>query len=126
MTKVTEGSTLIKEALLADDPRPLWLLTGGGTNTISAALSQVAKQYQNTPRWEAIRKHIIATTHVYIILNQDNTFAEYIKVYWPDLDVVFNRFQFATLADAWRLFTTADDDGTPPLPRYQRVVVTCR
>jgi hypothetical protein len=71
MTKVTEGSTLIKEALLADDPRPLWLLTGGGTNTISAALSQVAKQYQNTPRWEAIRKHIIATTHVYIILNQD-------------------------------------------------------
>ena len=39
MTQVTDGSTLIKEALLADDPRPLWLVTGGGTNTIAAALS---------------------------------------------------------------------------------------
>jgi hypothetical protein len=111
MTKVTDGSTLIKEALLAHDPRPLWLLTGGGTNTISAALSQVAEQYQNTPQWEAIRKHIIATTHVYIILNQDNTFADYIKVYWPDLDVVLNRNQFWTLAYPWRLLTTADEQN---------------
>jgi hypothetical protein len=111
MTKVTDGSTLIKQALLADDPRPLWLLTGGGTNTISAALSQVAKQYQNTPQWEAIRKHIIATTHVYIILNQDNTFADYIKVYWPDLDVVLNRTQFWTLAYGWPLFATADEQN---------------
>jgi Protein of unknown function (DUF1593) len=49
MTKVREGSTLMKQALLADDPRLLWLVTGGGTNTISAALSQVAEQYQNAP-----------------------------------------------------------------------------
>jgi hypothetical protein len=111
MTKVTEGSTLMKQALLADDPRPLWLVTGGGTNTISAALSPVAKQYQNTPRWEAIRKHIIATTHVYIILNQDNTFVDYIKVYWPDLDVVLNRNQFWSFAYPWRIFTTADEQN---------------
>jgi hypothetical protein len=111
MAKITEGSTLIKEALLTDDPRPLWLLTGAGTNTIAAALSQVAQQYQNTPRWEAIRKHIIVTRHVYIILNQDNTFRDYIKVYWPDLDVVLNRYQFATLAYPWRYFTTPDEQN---------------
>jgi hypothetical protein len=71
MTQVTDGSTLIKEALLADDPRPLWLITGGGTNTIAAALSQATQQYQNTPRWPQIRKHIIDTAHVYMILDQD-------------------------------------------------------
>jgi hypothetical protein len=98
-----------KNALLADDPRPLWLVTGGGTNTICAALSQLAQQYQNTPRWDAIRKHVIANTHVYIILNQDNTFADYIKVYWPDLDVVLNRFQFAVLAYGWNDFTTTGE-----------------
>jgi hypothetical protein len=106
MTMVTEGSTFIKNALLADDPRPLWLVTGGGTNTICAALSQLAQEYQGSARWEAIRKHIIANTHVYIILNQDNTFQDYIKVYWPDLDVVLNRNQFWTLAYPWKLFTT--------------------
>lgn len=109
MTKVTEGSTFIKNALLADDPRPLWLVTGGGTNTICAALSQLAQQYQNTPRWDAIRKHVIANTHVYIILNQDNTFGDYLKVYWPDLDVVLNRFQFAVLAYGWKEFATTSE-----------------
>ena len=108
MTKVTEGSTWIKNALLKDDPRPLWLVTGGGTNTICAALNQLTQEYQNTPRWYAIRRHIIATTHVYIILNQDNTFQDYIKVYWPDLDVVLNRNQFWSFAYPWRFFLTPD------------------
>jgi len=111
MTKVTEGSTWIKNALLADDPRPLWLVTGGGANTICAALSQLANEYQNSPRWNAIREHIIANTHVYIILNQDNTFGDYIKVYWPDLDVVLNRNQFWTLAYPWKLFTTTSEQS---------------
>ena len=109
MSKVTEGSTFIKNALLSDDPRPLWLVTGGGTNTICAALSQLAEQYQNTPQWNAIRKHVIATTHIYIILNQDNTFGDYIKVYWPDLNVVLNRNQFWTFAYPWQLFTTPQE-----------------
>jgi hypothetical protein len=108
MTKVTPGSTLIKEALLDDNRRPLWLVTGGGTNTIAAALSQVAQQYENTPQWERIRKHIIATTHVYIILNQDNTLGDYIKVAWPDLDVVLNRAQFWCFAYPWSFLTTPD------------------
>jgi hypothetical protein len=107
MTKVTEGSTFIKNALLSDDPRPLWLVTGGGTNTICAALSQLAQEYQTTPRWDAIRKHVIEKTHVYIILNQDDTFGNYIKAYWPDLDVVLNRFQFFAYAYFWEQFNPA-------------------
>jgi Protein of unknown function (DUF1593) len=106
MTQVTAGSTLIKEALLDRDPRPLWLVTGAGTNTIAAALSQVAQQYQNTPQWFSIRRHIIETTHVYIILNQDNTFGDYIKVAWPDLDVVLNRAQFWAFAYPWFILAT--------------------
>ncbi len=113
MTKVTDGSTLIKEALLADDARPLWLLAGGGTNTIAAALSQVAKQYENTPQWPAIRRHIAATAHIYIILDQDGTLANYLKPNWPDLDVVVNRFQFAGIAYASsrNLLTTPEEQN---------------
>jgi Protein of unknown function (DUF1593) len=121
MTKVTEGSSLIKDALLADDPRPLWLVTGGGTNTICAALSQLTQQYQNSPRWDAIRKHIIANTHIYIILNQDNTFGDYIKVYWPDLDVVLSRFQFAVLAYPWKQFTTTNEQKYLAAPFEARI-----
>lgn len=121
MTMVTEGSTFIKNALLSDDPRPLWLVTGGGTNTICAALSQLAQQYQNSPRWTAIRKHVIANTHVYIILNQDNTFGDYLKVNWPDLDVVLNRNQFWTLAYPWKLFTTPKEQTYMEAPFEARI-----
>jgi hypothetical protein len=111
MTKVTPGSTLIKEALLADDDRPLWLVTGAGTNTICAALSQAAEQFKGSPKWAAIRKHIIATTHVYMILDQDGTFANYIKPNWPDLDVVVSRLQWAGIAYSFgrNLFDTPDE-----------------
>lgn len=97
MTKVTAGSKLIKDQLLADDDRPLWLVTGGGSNTIAAALKQIADQYQNTSEWSAIRAHIIATTHLYLILDQDPTFKDYIQVAWPDLRATVNRTQWLPL-----------------------------
>ena len=94
MTKVTPGSTLIKNALLSNDVRPLWLVTGGGSNTIAAALKQIADEYQNTAQWPTIRAHIIATTHLYLILDQDPTFKDYIRVAWPDLQATLSRFQW--------------------------------
>jgi hypothetical protein len=103
MQKVTDGSTLIKNALLAKENRPLWLVAGGGTNTIAAALDQAKKEYADTLAWPAIRQHIIATTHLYIIADQDNTFAKYIKVEWPDLNVTLSRAQWLGIAyDAGR------------------------
>lgn len=98
MDKVTDGSTLIKTALLANDDRPLWLVTGAGANTIAAALKQIADEYQNTPRWQQIRSHIVATTHLYLILDQDASFKDYIRLFWPDIDATLNRFQFAGIA----------------------------
>ena len=97
MTKVTPGSTLIKDALLAKDDRPLWLITGGGSNTIAAALKQVADEYQNTSQWPAIRAHIVATTHLYLILDQDPSFKDYIRVAWPDLKATLSRFQWVPM-----------------------------
>jgi hypothetical protein len=37
----------------------------------------------------------IVARHVYMILDQNPTFGSYIKVNWPDLDVVVSRFQSA-------------------------------
>ena len=131
MTKVTPGSTLIKEALLADDDRPLWLVTGGGTNTICAALSQAAEQFKGSPKWAAIRNHIIATTHVYMILDQDPTFGNYIKVYWPDLDVVVSRFQWAGIAYSFtrNLFDTPDETSgslSPAVVQIETHIQDCK
>ena len=42
MEEDTDGSELIRERIFADDPRPLYLLAGGGTNTIARAIVTVA------------------------------------------------------------------------------------
>ena len=65
------GSLLIKEELLSDDPRPLFLQMWGGTNTVAAALRSIKAEYENTPEWPEIRQRVINKASLYIILDQD-------------------------------------------------------
>ena len=44
----TIGSNVIKQAILDNDPRTLWLLSWGGMNTIVRALMSIAEDYQAT------------------------------------------------------------------------------
>lgn len=92
------GSLLIKEELLSDDPRPLFLQMWGGTNTVAAALRSIKAEYENTPEWPEIRQRVINKASLYIILDQDVVYKTYIKTNWPDLKVVMNREQFFALA----------------------------
>jgi Protein of unknown function (DUF1593) len=98
MAKDTEGSEFIKQALLDDDPRPLWLQVWGGTNTVAAALRSIQEEYEGTPQWEEIQAKINAKARVYIILDQDATYQQYIRPNWPDLPVIVNRDQFWSVA----------------------------
>lgn len=51
--EATPGSRVIEAAIMGDDPRPLWLLSWGGMNTIVRALMSIAGRWQNTPKWGA-------------------------------------------------------------------------
>lgn len=71
----TEGSNLIKEAILDDDPRKLYIFSWGGVNTVVRALLSIEEEYGKTDEWESIQKKVIDK----IIISgngQDNSWAD--------------------------------------------------
>jgi Protein of unknown function (DUF1593) len=58
MQKDTEGSEFIKQALLDDDPRPVFLQVWGGTNTVAAALRSIEHEHKCTRRWRSVYKRL--------------------------------------------------------------------
>jgi len=95
MGKDTPGSDRIVEVLLDSRPGPVYLQAWGGTNTIARALWKI--QHSHPKRM----KEVSAKAIVYIILDQDKTFREYIQPNWPDLQVLGSFRQFACIAYNW-------------------------
>jgi len=95
MTKVTPGSRRIVEVLLDDKPGPVYLQAWGGTNTIARALKTIAQKHPDQVA-KVTRKAII-----FIILDQDKTFRQYIEPNWPGLQVLGSFRQFACIAYSW-------------------------
>ncbi len=85
MDEDTDGSELIRQRIFADDPRQLYLLAGGGTNTIARALKHIEEEYRDTPEWERIYKQVCEKAVIFMIVTQDNTYRNYIAGAWPDL-----------------------------------------
>ena len=110
----TEGSEFIKQALLDRDPRPIFIGVWGGTNTVAAALRSIEQQYKGTRRWPRIYERVTAKARVNIILDQDETYKDYIDPNWPDLNVNLNRDQFWSVA--YFLFRYQDGDGPRRVP----------
>jgi hypothetical protein len=95
MTKVTPGSQRIVKILLDDKPGPVYLQAWGGTNTIARALKTIAEKHPDQVA-KVTKKAII-----YIILDQDKTFRQYIEPNWPGLQVLGSFRQFACIAYSW-------------------------
>ena len=93
MEKVTEGSEMIKEILLDDKPGPVYVQVWVGTNTLARALKSIEEEYKETPQWQDIHKKVSEKAVVYIILDLDATFQEYILPNWPGIKTIYNRFQ---------------------------------
>src|SRR4051794_5666748 len=88
MAADTPGSDLIKQKMLDDDPRPLWVSVWGGGNTVSRALKSIEDQYKSTPDWPAISKKVASKTIIsFNSTGQDDTYANYIRPNWPDIQV---------------------------------------
>ncbi|TWT84222.1 hypothetical protein CA13_56980 [Planctomycetes bacterium CA13] len=95
MEKVTPGSTQIVEILLQDDPAPVYLQAWGGTNTIARALKTI--QQDHPEAMDRVSQKAI----LYLILDQDKTFREYIEPNWPELQTLGSFGQFAAIAYSW-------------------------
>lgn len=85
MEEVTEGSEFLKEFFLDDDSNPLYVQTWGGTNTTARALKSIEEEYQDSDEWDTIQQKICDKLVLYIILDQDESYGEYIAKNWPEL-----------------------------------------
>lgn len=95
MSEDSPGSDRIVEVLLDDEPGPVYLQAWGGTNTIARALWKIQHEYPGQVE-KVSRKAII-----YIILDQDKTFREYIAPNWPEIQVLGSFWQFGSIAYWW-------------------------
>lgn len=87
MAKDTEGSNLIKELLLDEDKRTIYLQAWGGTNTIARALKSIEETHATTDQWSRIKESVSRKAVILASGFQDNTYAEYIAPNWPALRV---------------------------------------
>lgn len=95
MDKDTPGSDRIVDVLLDAKPGPVYLQAWGGTNTIARALWKI--QHKHPDQINKVSRKAI----IYIILDQDKTFREYIQPNWPELQVLGSFRQFGTIAYRW-------------------------
>lgn len=90
----TEGSDLIKQAILDDDERNLFILSWGGFNTVARALLSIYEEYAQTEEWDSIYQKVC--DKVLISGNgQDFTFEDFIKDKYPDLVLAFGNCGYA-------------------------------
>ena len=95
MDRDTPGSDRIVDVLLDPKPGPIYLQAWGGTNTIARALWKI--QHEHPDRMAEVSQKAI----LFIILDQDKTFREYIQPNWPDLLTLGSFRQFGTIAYRW-------------------------
>jgi len=86
ISKDSPGSDLIKSLMLDNKPGPLYITAWGGQSTIARALKSIQEQYEYTTEWEAVKKKISRKVVLLPSGDQDDTYANYIKPNWPDID----------------------------------------
>lgn len=101
MDEVTEGSEFLKELFLDEDERTLYVQTWGGTNTTARALKSIEEQYKGTEQWDAVYRKVTEKLVLFIILDQDESYAQYIRNHWKDITVIKDVSDFWHFAYAW-------------------------
>ena len=110
MEEVTDGSEFLKALFLDDDPRTLYVQTWGGTNTTARALKSIEEEYADTEQWAEIQDKINRKVVLYIILDQDESYGDYIAQSWPDLMIINDRSNFWHFAYAWQFHSDELND----------------
>lgn len=82
----TEGSDLIKAAILDQIPGHLYITAWGGESTIARALKSIEDENKNKPNWKQLKATISKKVVLLSSGHQDLTYVQYIRPNWPDID----------------------------------------
>lgn len=93
--KGTPGSKLIIEALLTDDPRPLWITAWGGTGTLAQALWDI--KFNHSLENSEVDE-LISRLRVYDIAGQDNS-GGWIAKTFPEIFYIRSSNQFLGMGE---------------------------
>ncbi len=88
ISKDTEGSDLIKSLMLDDEPGPLFITAWGGGSTIARALKSIQDTYEGTPEWNSVYKKVSEKVVLSLSGDQDDTYANYVKPNWPEIETL--------------------------------------
>lgn len=110
MEEETDGSKFLEELFMDDDDRKLYVQTWGGTNTTARALKSIEEKYKDTDEWESIQQKINDKLVLYIILDQDETYSNYIATNWPDIEIINDQSNFWHFAYAWQMHSDELND----------------
>lgn len=101
--EATAGSEVIRKAILDNDPRPLWLLSWGGMNTIVRALMSIAEKYADGASWDEVRQRVYDKVRVLGVqggVGQDNSWLDYGQPLFPELTMLVPEFMYGGYVDA--------------------------
>lgn len=84
----TPGSDRIKQVLLDDDTRPVFIQIWGGPSTASRALKSIEDEYKGTPEWEKIKAKVSEKAKFCLSGQQDLTYKEYVQPNWPQIESI--------------------------------------
>ena len=107
----SEGSELIRKAILEDDPRPLYLQVWGGTNTIARALMDIQSEYEESPEWSELHRKISDKVIITACGEQDPAYREYVAEEWPDIMFV-KLLQMESYAYPWQVMPECESKDT--------------
>lgn len=100
MEAATEGSNLIKEHILDDDERTLYLQVWGGTNTICRALMDIELEHEEADDWPKLKEKISKKIVITACGEQDPTYRTYMAEHWPSIQFV-KTLQMESYAYPW-------------------------
>lgn len=84
----TPGSDLIKQVLLDDDPRPVFIQVWGGPSTASRALKSIQEEYEGSPEWDQVKAKVSAKAKFCLSGQQDQTYRDYVRKEWPEVESI--------------------------------------
>ena len=84
----TPGSDLIRQKLLDDDPRPVYIQVWGGPSTASRALKSIEEEYSGADNWSEIKAKVSEKAVLCLSGCQDTSFPDYVRPNWPDVKVM--------------------------------------
>ena len=107
----TEGSELIRERILDDDPRTLYLQVWGGTNTIARALLDIYEEYKDTPEWPALKEKITKKVVITACGEQDPAYRDYVAELFPGIPFI-KTLQMKSYAYPWFVMPEGESKDT--------------